>query len=155
MMLQFSQIKLSNSFRNCLYRLMIFRKPLLFTILSKNLNGNSPYQYYYEKKVIKFFRKMVNKRGFLKINLKSGQIGNSKKKLITLVKNLWSINLNLVKSWCCSFSCIVLMSGKSPGDIWCSLWICPYRLSKFLMSSFFLASLPNMEGISFFRPDMM
>uniref|UniRef100_A0A6B0UIW8 Putative secreted protein n=1 Tax=Ixodes ricinus TaxID=34613 RepID=A0A6B0UIW8_IXORI len=61
---------------------------------------------------------------------------------------------NLVKSWAASFSCISFRSGKSPGEIWCSRWISAYRAPRPLMRSFFLLSLPNMDGISL-RSELM
>ena len=39
-------------------------------------------------------------------------------KIPTLSKSLLSSDLNLEKSWWTSFSCIPLISGKSPGEIW-------------------------------------
>lgn len=42
-------------------------------------------------------------------------------------------------------------SGKSPGEIWCSLCISAKMLPRLLMSSFLRESLPNIDGISFFK----
>ena len=46
------------------YRLVIYRKILLFTILSKNLNKNLNC---FVKKSVKFYDKMVNRSDFLKL----------------------------------------------------------------------------------------
>ena len=101
--------------------------------------------------------------------------------LSTLSSSFLSMRWNFVKSWLASCSCILAMSGKSPGLIWCSLcsweylhihqsWrfthninaatrvskqINTYRPSRFFINSFFFPSLPNTEGMSFFRLEMM
>ena len=56
----------------CKYRLTIFRKFLSFTILSKNLNRNSAWQYCCVKKSVNFFNKlfeseMLCKGGYLSL----------------------------------------------------------------------------------------
>ncbi|VDP69762.1 unnamed protein product [Schistosoma curassoni] len=43
------------------------------------------------------------------------------------------------------------MLGKSPIDICCVRDMVSYTLDKLLISSFFLASLPTIVGISFFK----
>jgi len=42
-------------------------------------------------------------------------------------------------------------SGKSPGEIWCSRCISAKMFPRLLISSFFRESLPNIDGISFFK----
>ena len=49
------------------YRLIIFRKFLFLTLLSKSLNEKSTWQNCYAEKSVKFFYKSVNKRDILKI----------------------------------------------------------------------------------------
>jgi hypothetical protein len=58
------------SFEKNRYRLIILRKSLLFTLLSKNLTAFSTHQYFLVEFSFKFFDKRVNKRNFLNsINL--------------------------------------------------------------------------------------
>ena len=49
------------------YRLIIFRKSLLFTLLTKNLNKNSTRQHYCVEKSVKLFKKKCTKRTFWKL----------------------------------------------------------------------------------------
>ena len=54
-------------------------------------------------------------------------------------------------TWCWSCSCMRARSGKSPGEIWCSRWISAKMFPRLLMRSFLRESLPNMDGMSFFK----
>ena len=67
--------KIQTAFKVCIlwllyiYRLLIFRKSLLFTVLSKKLTYSySTQQYCHLEFLFKFFNKSVNRRDFLKIS---------------------------------------------------------------------------------------